>query len=136
MVHANIFERYRKITGKEKIMTTIGDVVLIYFKDEPTFFARIESIEPDIKKDWFIVQLLILAIPLRGVIWILREEYINGVPFTMEGNPVRIEAVNPLPAESDSEDKGEKAPKKERAQQGGKVIPFAKPKKDDRKVTE
>ncbi|GAF94618.1 unnamed protein product, partial [marine sediment metagenome] len=84
MVHANTFERYRKITGKEKIMTTIGDVVLIYFKDEPTFFARIESIEADIKKDWFIVEFLILAIPLRAVIWILREEYINGVPFTME----------------------------------------------------
>ena len=117
-------------------MTTIGDVVLIYFKDEPTFFARIESIEADIKKDWFIVELLILAIPLRTVIWILREEYINGVPFTMEGNPVRIEAVNPLPSESDSEDKEEKAPQKEPAQQGGKVIPFAKPKKGDRKVTE
>ena len=116
-------------------MTTIGDVVLIYFKDEPTFFARIESIEPDIKKDWFVVQLLILAIPLRNVTWILREEYINGVPFTMEGNPVRIEGVNAIPAESGSEGKEEKAPQKERAQQGGKVIPFAKPKKDDTKVT-
>jgi len=136
MVHANTFERYRKITGKEKIMTTIGDVVLIYFKDEPTFFARIESIEADIKKDWFIVEFLILAIPLRAVIWILREEYINGVPFTMEGNPVRIEAVNPLPAELDSEDRKKRAPQKESTHQGGKVIPFAKPKKDDRKVTE
>jgi hypothetical protein len=136
MVHANTFERYRKITGKEKIMATIGDVVLIYFKDEPTFFARIESIEPDIKKDWLVVQLLILAIPLRNVTWILREEYINGVPFTMEGNPVRIEAVNPLAAESDSEDRKKTAPQKESANQGGKVIPFAKPKKGDRKVTE
>ncbi len=117
-------------------MTTIGDVVLIYFKDEPTFFARIESIEADIKKDWFIVEFLILAIPLRAVIWILREEYINGVPFTMEGNPVRIEAVNPLTAESDSEDRKKTAPQKEPAHQGGKVIPFAKPKKGDRKVTE
>jgi len=117
-------------------MTTIGDVVLIYFKDEPTFFARIESIEADIKKDWFIVQLLILAIPLRTVIWILREEYINGVPFTMEGNPVRIEAVNPLPAESDSEDRKKRAPQRHSAHQGGKVIPFAKPKKDNTKVTE
>ncbi|MBW1715551.1 MAG: hypothetical protein JRJ77_06935 [Deltaproteobacteria bacterium] len=117
-------------------MATIGDVVLIYFKDEPTFFARIESIEPDTKKDWLIVQLLILAIPLRNVTWILREEYINGAPFTMEGNPVRIEAVNPLPSKSDSEDIKKKASQKERAQQGGKVIPFAKPKKDDTKVTE
>ncbi len=117
-------------------MTMIGDVVLIYFKDEPTFFARIESIEPDIKKDWFIVEFLILAIPLRNVIWILREEYINGVPFIMEGSSVRIEVVNPLPAELDSEDRKKRAPQKESTHQGGKVIPFAKPKKDDRKVTE
>ena len=116
-------------------MATIGDVVLIYFRDKATFFARIESIEPDIKKHWFIVQLLILAIPLRTVTWILREEYINGVPFTMEENPVRIEAVNPLPAESDSEDKKKRAPQKESAHRGGKVIPFVKPKKGDRKVT-
>ena len=117
-------------------MGRIGDVVLIYFRDKATFFARIESIEPDIKKDWFIVKFLILAIPLRTVIWILREEYINGVPFTMEGNSVRIEAVNPLPAESDSEDKKKRARQKESAHQGGKVIPFTKPKKGDRKVTE
>ncbi len=135
MVGANTFERYRKITGKERIMGRIGDVVLIYFRDKPTFFARIESIEPDIKKDWFIVKFLILAIPLRTVIWILREEYINGVPFTMEGNSVRIEAVNPLPAELDSEDKKKRARQKESAHQGGKVIPFGKPKKGDRKVT-
>ena len=116
-------------------MATIGDVVLIYFRDKPTFFARIDSIEPDIKKDWFGVQFLILTIPLRTVTWILREEYINGVPFTMEGDPVRIEAVNPLPAELDSEDRKKRVPQKGSAHQGGKVIPFAKPKKGDRKVT-
>jgi len=111
-------------------MAYIGDVVLIYYREKPAFFARIESIEPDIKKDWFRIQLLILTIPLKTVTWILREEYINGVPFTMDGNLVRIEAVNPLTPESDLEDTKEGAPKKISPKGGRKVVPFIKPKKD------
>ena len=110
-------------------MTNIGDVVLIYHREKPAFFARIDSIEPDIKKDWFTIQLLILAIPLRTVTWILREEYINGAPFTMEGNPVRIEAVNPLPIESDSKDTKDRATKKVSSRDERKVVPFKKSKK-------
>lgn len=114
-------------------MAGIGDVVLIHFKEEPSFFARIESIEPDIKKDWFHVKLLILAIPLTTVTWILREEYLNGVPFTMEGNPLRIEPVRPLdPDFYEREHKGE-IPEERVTAKGSKVVPFAKPKKDDRK---
>jgi hypothetical protein len=107
-------------------MATIGDVVLIYYKDQSFFFARIESIEPDIKKGWFKVQLLILAIPLRTVTWILRKEYLNGIPFTMEGNPVRIEAVKPLPVETYSHDTEEKLSEETPPQKGRKIIPFRK----------
>ena len=114
-------------------MAGTGDVVLIHFKEEPSFFARIDSIEPDIKKDWFHVKLLILAIPFTTVTWILREEYLNGVPFTMEGNPLRIEPVRPLdPDLYDGEHKTD-MPEKTRTAKGSKVIPFAKPKKDNRK---
>ena len=114
-------------------MTKIGDVVLIHFKEEPSFFARIDSIEPDIKKDWFHVELLILAIPLTTVTWILREEYLNGAPFTMEGNPLRIEPVRPLDADLyEPEDKTD-MPAGRSTAKGSKVVPFAKPKKDDRK---
>ena len=112
-------------------MATIGDVVLIYYIDKPSFFARIDSIKPDIKKDWFKVQLLILTIPLKTVTWILREEYIGGVPFTMEGNSIRIEAVNPLTLESDSADIGQGTSKKVSSKDGTKVIPFIKPEKKD-----
>ncbi len=111
-------------------MTNIGDVVLIYHREKPAFFARIDSIEPDIKKDWFRIHLLILTIPLRTVTWVLREEYINGAPFTMEGNPVRIEAVNPLPIESDPGDTVKSANKKVSSKDGRKIIPFKKSKKD------
>jgi len=104
-------------------MATIGDVVLVYHSDRASFFARIDSIEPDRKKGWYKVQLLILTLPIRAVTWILREEYINGVPFTMEGNTIRIEAVKPLPPEPDTDDtqaeSSDKGPSR-----GRKVIPF------------
>jgi hypothetical protein len=114
-------------------MATIGDVVLIHFKEEPSFFARIESIVPDIKKDWYRVQFLILAIPLTTVTWILREEYIDGAPFTMEGNPLRIEPVKPLDADSHEQEQETEIPERGSTATGSKVVPFTKPKKGDRK---
>lgn len=116
-------------------MAYIGDVVLVYYREESAFFARIDSINPDIKKGWFEVQLLVLTIPMRTVTWILREEYLNGVPFTMEGNPVRIEAVNPLPIESDSEDANKRVTEKIPPKDERKVIPFRKSKEDILKGT-
>ena len=68
-----------------------GDVVLIYYQEKPGVYARIEAIEPDIKKDWYQITLLLLTIPAQTVTWILREEYINGVTFTMGGQPMRLE---------------------------------------------
>jgi hypothetical protein len=112
-------------------VATIGDVVLVYYRDKPSFFARIDSIKPDIKKDWFTVQLLVLTIPLKTVTWILREEYIGGVPFTMEGNSIRIQAVNPLTLESDSAPKRQGAGRKVSSRDGAKVIPFMKSEKKD-----
>lgn len=76
------------------------DVVLIHFEDSPAAFARVESITADNKKNWYRVKLLILAIPLHPVTWILKEEYINGCEFTMDGRRVRLEKV-PYPHDSD-----------------------------------
>lgn len=79
-----------------------NDVVLIYFEDQPATFARIESIEPDIKKDWYHVTLLLLTIPIQTVTWILRQAYINGEQFTMGGKSVRLECVKKtLPRQED-----------------------------------
>ena len=72
-----------------------GDIVLVYFKDQPTTYARIEFIEPDIKKDWYQVTFQLLTIPSQVVTWILREEYINGESFTMGGNPMKFEKIKP-----------------------------------------
>ena len=110
-------------------MATIGDVVNVYYREKPAFFARIDSITPDIKKHWFMVELLILTIPLRKVTWTLREEYINGMPFTMEGEEVRIEVGNPLPFETDTKDTAEQAKKEVSTKDGRKILPFKKPEK-------
>ncbi|MBI5063282.1 MAG: hypothetical protein HZB87_07455 [Desulfatitalea sp.] len=74
-------------------MADINDIVLIYVEDKPQAFARIEAIEPDVKRGWYQIQLLFLQIPLTMVTWILRDVYINGDTFTMDGKPIRLEKV-------------------------------------------
>jgi len=74
-------------------MTTENDLVLIYFEDNPLSFARIENILPDSKPDWYHVKLLMLQMPLQLVTWILRDVYINGTEFTMNGKRIRLEKV-------------------------------------------
>ena len=72
---------------------TEGDLVLVYCEDQPALYARIENIEPDIKKGWYRVTFLLLSIPKQIVTWILRAPYINGEPFTMGGTAMRLEKV-------------------------------------------
>ena len=74
-------------------MASTGDVVLIYHNEQPAFFAQVQDILPDHKRDWYQVRLLVLQVPLTEVTWILREEYINGEVFTMDGDSVRMEKV-------------------------------------------
>ena len=74
-------------------MAVENDIVLIYFEDQPASFARIESILPDHKPDWYHVKLLLLQVPLQTVTWILRDVYINGDEFTMGGKKMRLEKV-------------------------------------------
>jgi hypothetical protein len=74
-------------------MTKENDLVLIYFEETPLFFARVENILPDSKPGWYHVKLLFLQIPPQQVTWILREAYIDGESFTMNGNRIRLEKV-------------------------------------------
>ena len=74
-------------------MATINDIVLIYFEEKPLAFARIEDISPDAKPNWFHVKLLLLQVPLQVVTWILRDVYIDGGEFTMNGKKMRLEEV-------------------------------------------
>jgi hypothetical protein len=97
-------------------MTTVGDLVLIYFEDKPMSYARVEDILPDSKPGWFHIKLLMLQVPLQVVSWILRDLYIEGGEFTMNGNRMRLErVVSPeelaLPAETRPEDEAAAEPK-------------------------
>ena len=102
-----------------------GDVVLIYYQDQPTVFGRIESIEFDVKKDWYRATLLLLTIPTQTVTWILRESYIDGAPFTMGGISMRLETVERTPVEREP-DGIKKAERTKGPDKPGRVIPFKK----------
>jgi hypothetical protein len=110
-----------------------NDLVLIYFEDQPFMFARIESILPDHKPDWYHVKLLLLQIPLQVVTWILRDAYINGEGFTMNGKRMRLEAVKvPESPDGAAEDAETQASKKSPRPSGAtKVISLANIKKKE-----
>jgi hypothetical protein len=85
-------------------MATENDIVLVYLEEKPLVFARIESILADSKPDWYHVRLLLLQVPLQVVTWILRDVYINGETFTMNGKAMRLERiVSPAVEEKSSE---------------------------------
>ncbi len=106
--------------------TAEKDLVLIHYEDKPLSFARIEAIEPDHKPGWHHVSLLMLQVPVQVVTWILRDAYIDGAAFTMNGKRMRLEKVvspfQPAAAVAPA------APAKE--SNVAKVISFAEIKKD------
>jgi len=102
-------------------MAKENDIVLIYLEDQPISFARIEEISPDVKKEWYHVKILVLQVPLQVVSWILRDIYIDGQEFTMDGKRVRLEPVV-CPKEPDFSNGKQKKPEKPDA---GKVISLA-----------
>ena len=106
-------------------MAKENDVVLVYFEDQPISFARIEDISPDAKRDWYHVKLLLLQVPLQVVTWILRDIYIDGQEFTMDGKKVRLEPVV-CPHEPRRYEKQQKGPERPR---DPKVISLADLKK-------
>ena len=112
-------------------MTTENDLVLIYLEDQPLSFARIEGILADSKPDWYHVKLLMLQIPPHIVTWILRDVYINGTEFTMNGKRMRLEKVvvpeEFPPVEHEEEEK--KPPTPAKGQGNAKVISLADLKK-------
>ena len=100
------------------------DLVLIYFEDNPLSFARIESISPNSKPDWYHVTLLMLQVPIQLVTWILRDIYINGSEFTMNGKRMRLEkvVVPDIPEDADLNGEQKETVKPANATSKAKVI--------------
>ena len=114
-------------------MTAENDLVLIYMEDVPLSFARIESILADSKPDWYHVKLLMLQVPPHIVTWILRDIYINGSEFTMQGKRMRLEKVvvppEPQVFEQEEEKKDAAGSKKNKDTGRSKVISLSDLKK-------
>ena len=106
-------------------MAREGDVVLIYQEDNPTVFARVEDIRPDMKKDWYHITMLLLIIPTQTVTWILKDVYIDGDEFTMGGKPMRLETVKKVVLEEVKKQPVEDAARKT-PQKLGTIVPFKK----------
>lgn len=79
------------------------DLVLVHIDHKPSFFARVEDINPDYKRGWWHVKLFVLSLPMRVVTWIIDDEQIRGADFTMGGTPVRLEKIQP-PREETAEE--------------------------------
>jgi hypothetical protein len=105
-----------------------NDIVLIYFEDKPLAFARIEEIEPDHKPNWYHVRLLLLQMPVQVVTWILRDAYIDGGEFTMNGKRMRLEKVQ-VPEEAAAPEALPEPKASARDSAGAKVISLADLKK-------
>lgn len=115
---------------KRPAMTTTGDVVLVYFEEQPVFFARIEEIAADRRRDWCQVRLLIFQVPLSEVTWTIRKEYINGEPFTMTGKAIRLEKVEGCRRPAKEEPHSEPELKKKGMPEGDNVISMFDRKRD------
>jgi hypothetical protein len=94
-------------------MATINDLVLVHLDRQPAFYARLNDINPDVKRGWYQVELLALTLPPQTVVWILEEAHLNGREFTMGGQPVQLVLIppkEPSPPESDLTGKGKIIP--------------------------
>jgi len=85
-------------------MLKTGDIAAIHIDNKPSVYVRVEDIEADIKPRWYQIRLLFLGFPPQEMTWILKDDYINGTPFTMKGVPIKIV---PLPCPTKKEYPGQ-----------------------------
>jgi hypothetical protein len=97
-------------------MAGVNDLVLVHLDRKPAFYARINDIQPDVKRGWYQVELLVLSLPLQTLVWLLEEPHLRGEEFTMGGRPVKLEPLPPKPTP------GPESP----APGKGKVIPLVR----------
>lgn len=99
-----------------------GEVILVYIDNEPAFFARVEKVVPDHKKNWWQMTFLILSIPLKTMTWILDDEQMRGQNFTMNAVPMQIKKVEAPEAEHFHEKQTRVAEESETKNESGNVI--------------
>ena len=98
-------------------MATINDLVLVHLDRKPAFYARINDINPDVKKGWYQVELLVLTLPPQTLVLILEEAHIQGEEFTMGGRPMTLVEIPP---------KSPPQPETPSPEGKGKIVPLRK----------
>jgi hypothetical protein len=103
-------------------MFYVGEVILVYIDNEPAFFARVEKIAPDQKKNWWQMTFLMLSIPLKTMTWILDDEQMRGQAFTMNSVPMQIKKVEAPDSEHFRDPKKRVAEESQPKGDGGNIV--------------
>jgi hypothetical protein len=111
------FFRTQRLRAFKIIMATINDLVLVYLDQKPSFYARINDINPDVKRGWYQVELLVLTLPPQTLVWILEEAHLKGEDFTMGGRPMKLLEIPP---------KSPQQPETPAPEGKGKIIPLVR----------
>jgi len=106
--------------------TCVNDIVLVYRENQPVFFARVEKISEDIKPGWFHLTLLMLTLPMQEITWILKDIYIDGTEFFINGDTMKIQKIESKASVNLSPSKPKAV---EGKKTGAKVLDFSKLKK-------
>lgn len=87
--------------------TNSGDIVLVGM---PTglFYGVVQSIEPNIKKNWYNIRFKLLVVPPVDMTWILRIPQMTGEIFTINGQEHFMIAIDTRPSEKSEEERPEK----------------------------
>ena len=87
--------------------TNSGDIVLVGM---PTglFYGVVQSIEPNIKKNWYNIRFKLLVVPPVDMTWILRVPQMTGEVFTINGQEHFMIAIDISPSEKSEEERPEK----------------------------
>ncbi len=99
-----------------------NDIVLVHIDNKPAFFARVERIDSDYKRNWWHVKFFVLALPMQVITWIIDDEQIRGADFTMGGVPVRVEKVVPPVETSAKEPEAETSPNNTAPQKQARIL--------------
>lgn len=86
-------------------MLTVNDLVMVYLDRKASFYARVNEINPDVKRGWYQVEFLVLSLPSRTVVWLISDHHLRGEEFTMGGRPVQLVVVPPKPLPEPAEPK-------------------------------
>jgi hypothetical protein len=70
-----------------------NDVCVIYVKEMPQGFIRIDSIIEDSKPGWYSVGFTKLEFPLVTITWKLEESHLKGEIIYMNGIPIRFQVI-------------------------------------------